>query len=219
MPILAKPDEHVIALTSKCGWDCSYCAVRNSHDFQEELTFESLLEALEQVKSGSVATLTGGEPGLAPRSWIGTALEKLEAKRAEIWLETNGLFAKRYPDLLHRFSGIVYHCSRELDPDSRVLAIDHPNVRYFLVVHDGSFPKLGAFMEAHPEVAKWDVVAATYPFETTGPTLSEANRHELLCRYSHKLTLDSIKRLTREKDFSHIRFLNFGYERLPSRAD
>lgn len=99
------------------------------------------------------------------------------------------------------------------------MAIDHPGVRYFLVVHDGSFPRLRAFMEAHPEVAKWDAVAATYPFETTGPTLSEASRHELLCRFSHKLTPDSIKRLTREKDFSRIRFLNFGHERLRSKAD
>lgn len=33
MPILAKPDEHVVAIASKCDWDCSYCAVRNSRDF------------------------------------------------------------------------------------------------------------------------------------------------------------------------------------------
>lgn len=117
MPILAKPDEFVVPLTFKCSWDCSYCAIRNSHDFRPDVSLDSILRSVDQVGAGSTATLTGGEPGLVPREWIETVLQKLEAKSVEIWLETNGLFAKRYPDLLSHFHEILYHCSQDLDPE------------------------------------------------------------------------------------------------------
>lgn len=74
MPILAKPDEFVVPLTFKCSWDCSYCAIRNSHDYREEVSLESILRSVDQVGTGSTTTLTGGEPGLVRREWVETVL-------------------------------------------------------------------------------------------------------------------------------------------------
>lgn len=138
------------------------------------------------------------------------AITSLEAKQSELYLETNGLFIHRYPDLLSRFYEVLYHCSRELDPDDVVLDTDHPRMRYILVVHDGNARKLPAFAAAHPG-KKWDVVEATYPFERTGPVLSKQLKHWLVCHCSRLLTRESLIRLAHGKDFERIRFLNFGH--------
>lgn len=47
MPVLDKAGEYVVALTSKCDWDCIYCAVRNSHDFRGEISLESIRHSID----------------------------------------------------------------------------------------------------------------------------------------------------------------------------
>lgn len=66
-------------------------------------------------------------------------------------------------------------------------------------------------MDAHPQIEKWDVIEATYPYETTGPTLSKQSKSKLLCQFLRRLTPESTKRLIWEKDFDSIKFLNFGH--------
>ena len=64
MPILNKQNEFVIPVTFKCNWNCSYCAIRNTHDFRDNVSIESIYRSIEQVESDSNVTITGGEPGL-----------------------------------------------------------------------------------------------------------------------------------------------------------
>ena len=76
-----------------------------------------------------------------------------------------------------------------------------------LVVHDENVTRLGRFFETHISPERFYVVEATYPHEITGPTLSSANKHHIMTKYSHRMTTESIKRFISGFDFSNIEFL------------
>lgn len=76
-----------------------------------------MLRKLERIPPNTIVTLFGGEPGLVDRSHVIQYIDILEKKNCTLYLETNGIFMKKYPDLLSRFKEILYHCSQELDID------------------------------------------------------------------------------------------------------
>lgn len=207
MPMLAEPNEHVIPVTMKCNWDCSYCAVRNSKDQKCCTDDDVVLAKCQAVPAGATVTLTGGEPGMASYELLEQCVSILERKKCKLFLETNGLAVQRWPSLCKRFHTVMWHCSKDLDA-CKIPEVPGIDVRWLIIVHDGNFHKLEQFLACNPDV-KFDAIAATYPYreEVTGPTLSEHNKHSLLAKFCHRLTRESVKRLLHEKEFNRINWM------------
>lgn len=208
MPILTKTNEYVIPLTFKCNWSCPYCAIRNSHDYKDNVSYDETIAKVDSVPAGSRVTLTGGEPGLVSKEHLEAYIDSLRSKNCELYLETNGLFIERYPDLCSCFYEILYHCSDNLDASKPIIQNGMENLRYLIVVSDGNFKNLDKFLQTYKDI-KFDIIEATYPYkeEITGPTLSSANKHAIMAKYSKHMTKDSIKRMIREKDFDSITWM------------
>ena len=196
-------------VSCKCNWHCQYCAVNNSHDHRDSLLDEVVLANARKVEPRSVVTLFGGEPGLAERDLLENCLAILEAKHCKIYLETNGLFIQRYPDLLEHFYEILYHCSEDLAEDDQILKLDHKRTRYMIIVHDKNINKLQSFLEKHKDT-RFDIIEATYPYpeEMNGPRLSMENKKMLIERFAQRMTCESLYRLLNGKDFERIEFLD-----------
>ena len=70
MPILTQKNEVAITITYKCNWNCEYCAVRNNHDYKDNVTHDDVLSKISKIEDNSVVTIFGGEPGLVERKYI-----------------------------------------------------------------------------------------------------------------------------------------------------
>ena len=135
-------------------------------------------------------------------SWI---LDKLDSKGCDIFLNTNGLFIRRYRKYLKRFKQIIYHCSEDLLPGDVIERVDEVDTRYMLVVNDDNISRLKIFLDNHPGI-KFDIVQATYD-NRTGVGLSPENRNRLVVRFGKSMTRESIIRIFREKDWEGIEFI------------
>lgn len=199
--------QYAITLTYKCNWNCDYCAVRNSVDWKDDVSDYDVFKKIDAVENGSVVTLFGGEPGVLNRSQVESFIERLQSKGCSLKLETNGLFIRRFPDIIDTFQEITYHCSQDLLPTDDIININHKNVKYMLVIHDKNIPNLESFLNSHPFPDKFYMVEATYPHEITGPTLSKQNKNRLLTRFSNRMSKEAIYRLIHGFDFDSIIFL------------
>lgn len=208
MPILLKKNEFAVTITYKCNWSCQYCAVRNKHDYKPDLKHDEVLQKLEKIPPNTIVTLFGGEPGLVSKTHVIQYMDILEKKNCTLYLETNGLFIKKYPDLLCRFGEILYHCSQELDIDDQILRPPVSNIRYMLIVHDKNINKLKAFLDKNNDLI-FDIVEATYPYpdEMDGPRLSKSGKMKLILEFGSRMTRESFHRLLNGKDFDQIEFL------------
>lgn len=202
MAIQAKEKEIELIVTWTCQWHCEYCCV-DTHN-RPKLSFDEVKEKLKKVTPGYNVTLSGGEVGTMKRAEIEYILDELEQKGCEPSINTNGLFIKRYPDLLDRFATILYHCSENIDLDDEII-IDG-RLQYLLIVTDNNFERLGAFLNKYPDI-QFNLVAATNPEGIHNPTLSTENKHKMLRLYHHRMTKDSILRVFKEKDFDAIIYL------------
>jgi hypothetical protein len=161
---------------------------------------------LEKVIPGYNVTLSGGEVGSMKREHIEFILDELEKKGCRPSINTNGLFIKRYRDLLPRFDTILYHCSENLDIDDEIIIDPELNLQYLLIVTDLNFHKLESFLNKYPDI-KFNLVAATMPIGITGPVLSPKLKHKMLSQFHHRMTEESVKRVFKEKDFDSIIYL------------
>lgn len=157
------------------------------------------------MENGSSVTIFGGEPGLVERSHLEEYIKLLKSRECTLFLETNGTFLKKYPDLVPNFRSVTYHCSCELDDE--IYETDFTNMTYMLVVHDENIGRLDGYLKKYPEI-KFYIVEATYPYpEMTGPTLSPRNKNHLLTHFGSRMTKEAIDRLINGKDFDRIEFL------------
>lgn len=198
--------QYAITLTYKCNWNCSYCAVRNSVDYKPAVTVSDVLNKINQIESGSIVTLFGGEPGMMDKDVLEMYISELKLKRCTLKLETNGLFLQKYPELCSNFQSIMYHCSEDLE-ESEVFEFNHSNITYMLIIHDQNINRLEKFLEINSHIEKFYIVEATYPHEITGPTLSKQNKNHLLAKFCKRMTPESVKRLIKGYDFSGIIFM------------
>ena len=99
-----------IIVTWDCNWNCNYCIV-DTHDRPNNISKLRLSQKLRNIGEYEDISVAGGEPGEADKGLLIYTLEYLKAKKCYIRLLTNGLFAEKYPDLLHYFDLIIYHCS------------------------------------------------------------------------------------------------------------
>ena len=211
MPILTSSSrrEFAIMLTHQCNWRCQYCAVKNKHDQSVDVSDEAVLENAKLVAPMSIVTLFGGEPGLVKRDLLEKCMQILEDKQCILYLETNGTFIKRYPDLLEHFAEVLYHCSEDLADEDQVRKPDFKRVRWMIIVHDKNIDRLQSFLEKHKDI-KFDIIEATYPYpeEMDGPRLSRENKKMLIEKFASRMTSESLYRLLNGKDFERIEFLD-----------
>lgn len=205
MPILAIANEIEVELTHECNWNCPYCAIK-THELAP-ITTQQMLEKIESIPPNSIVTLSGGEPGTIQYDIIYKVISLLENKHCILNLNTNGLFIKRYSNLLHKFNQIIYHCSQNLDVDDEVIQLDkNIDVRYMIIVTDDNMHKLEAFLNAYSNIV-FDIVQATYDVQTCQPTLSIKNRNIIVTKFANRMTKESVKRMFHEKEWNIMKFI------------
>ena len=204
MGVLTKPNEIELVVTWVCNWHCEYCSV-DTHN-RPRMTMDDVRAKLERVTPGYHVTLSGGEVGSMRREDVEYILDTLESKGCAISINTNGLFIKRYKDLLHRFDTVLYHCTEDINLSDEIIIDDGLNLDYLVIVTDNNFARLGDFLNKYPSIT-FSLVAASNPEGITGPTLSAANKHRMLAQYHTRMTEDSKKRVFKEKDFDAIIYL------------
>jgi organic radical activating enzyme len=204
MAVQALEKEIEIVVTWVCNWHCEYCCV-DTHN-RPKLTMEDVKKKLDKVIPGYNVTLSGGEVGSMKRNDIEFILEELEKKGCRPSINTNGLFIKRYRDLLPRFDTVLYHCSEDIDVDDDVIIDPELSLEYLLIVTDNNFERLGPFLDKHNDI-QFHLVAATMPDGISGPTLSTKNKHAMLAKYHSRMTEQSKRRVFNEKNFDAIIYL------------
>lgn len=206
MPIQLIDNEYAVTVTYKCNWSCEYCAIRNKHDYKPNLTHEDVLEKLKLIPENSNVTIFGGEPGLVEREKMEIYIQFLNSGNRQLFLETNGTFIERYPDLIKNFKEVLYHCSQDLD-DEIIDCSKFNNIRYLIIVHDKNIHRLDNYLNRYQKI-KFDIIEATYPYpEMKGPTLSRQNKNHIITKFGNRMTKESFKRLLNGKDFNKITFL------------
>ncbi len=204
MGIQAKEKEIELVVTWVCNWFCDYCCV-DTHN-RPKLTMEEVKAKLDKVIPGYNVTLSGGEVGTMKRDDIEFILSELESKGCPVSINTNGLFIKRYRDLLPRFDTILYHCSEDLDINDEIIIDPKLNLQYLLIVTNNNFSKLDAFLDKYPNI-EFNLVAATMPEGINKVILSNELKHKMLTSQYKRMTVESKKRVFKEKDFDSIIYL------------
>jgi len=204
MSVQAKEHEIELVVTWTCNWFCDYCCV-DTHN-RPKLTMEEVRAKLDKIIPGYNVTLSGGEVGTMKRSDIEFILDELEKKNCRPSINTNGMFIKRYKDLLSRFDTILYHCSEDLDLDDDIIVDPELNLQYLLIVTDNNYHKLDAFLAKYPDI-EFHLVAATNPEGINGVTLSNKLKHAMLSRHHQRMSEESKMRVFKEKDFDAITYL------------
>lgn len=149
--------------------------------------------------------MSGGEPGLIKREHIEYYIHELKQKNCILYLNTNGTFLKRYPDLIPNFEQIIYHCSENLEGKVHIFG-EFDNIDYMIIINDENFSKLEKFMIDNSNI-KFSIVEATYNKANDGPTLSKKNKYEIMTKFYNRMTKDSIQRMIHEKEFDKMTFL------------
>jgi organic radical activating enzyme len=167
---------------------------------------DEVKQKLDKIIPGYNVTLSGGEVGTMKRKDIEFILDALEAKGCRPSINTNGLFIKRYRDLLPRFDTILYHCSENLDPADEIIIDPTLNLEYLLVVTDNNYHNLEAFLNKYPDI-QFNIVPASNPKNIHNVTLGSRLKHQMLAKYHHRMTTDSKLRIFKEKDFDSIIYL------------
>lgn len=204
MGIQAKEKEIELVVTWVCNWHCDYCCV-DTHN-RPTLTMDEVRAKLDKVIPGYNVTLSGGEVGSMKRQDIEFILDELEKKGCRPSINTNGLFIKRYRDLLPRFDTVLYHCSENLDLDDEIIIDPKLNLQYLLIVTDNNFDRLEAFINKYPDI-EFNLVAATMPEGIKGVTLSNKLKHAMLTRFHKRMSMESKLRVFKEKDFDSIIYI------------
>ena len=193
-----------VVVTYKCNWNCSYCCV-DTHN-QPNVKLSELKEKLDKIKrdyKGWNITLSGGEVGMMSYSEITMILEEL--KDFNLSLNTNGLFLKKYPELIENFSDILYHASPEM-ADRNVMLNLPDNVQYMIVISDENLKNLKDFLEYYKDII-FHLVPASNPEGIHKPILSKQNKFKILKQFRQNATLESQLRLISEKKFDEIVYL------------
>lgn len=203
MGIFAEPGEIELVVTWVCNWHCSYCAV-DTHN-RPRLNITDVMGKIQTIRDGSIVTISGGEVGSMLRSHVEDIITALKNKQCKLRLNTNGLFLKRYPDLVCCFDLVLYHCSEDLDPRP-IVRFEFSQIEYMIIVTDRNMHKLEKFLAVNPDI-EFHIVASTLPNGISGDVLSTRNRYSVITKFHTRMTHQSKVRMFKEKDFDAITYL------------
>jgi len=137
-----------LEVTFRCNWNCDYCLV-DTHD-RDDIDFKDTMEYIHSLDDNTEVSISGGEPGMLKREEITEIILLLKSKNCELDLITNGLFIEKYPDLLHNFESISYHCVEYIEDD--IVVYDYDNIVYNIVVTSVNMNKLDWFFNKHKDL-------------------------------------------------------------------
>jgi radical SAM protein with 4Fe4S-binding SPASM domain len=89
----------IIDITDSCNLDCVYCCRKNRLDEKNDVNFESLIDAINQIKDcrGTFVVLQGGEP------LIRKDVVKIINEMGKLKQVKPGIYLKRMADLIKRY--------------------------------------------------------------------------------------------------------------------
>jgi hypothetical protein len=169
-------------------WNCEYCIV-NTHN-NPKIHNDDLIKSCNNIPEKSVVKIIGGEPGMASKNTLEMIFNILDKKNCTYTLATNGLFLKRYPEYVSKFSAILYHCSENL--------LEHDferyeNIDYQITVTDNNLCNLEDFLASNKDLIFNLFAASRSPIPVKGNTLSKKNAIKILMKYRKQLTKECIK--------------------------
>lgn len=197
--------DYELIITYKCNWDCNYCCV-NTHSKSEP---NNIFKNIDKIENNSIVTLSGGEPGMLSKKKIYDIINKLIEKNCIICLNTNGLFIKKYKDLLKYFDKINYHISQNVEiEDEFIILENYYNVDYILIINDNNYKNIELFFDKYPNIL-FNIIPASNPEDgmIDGPELTKGMRNLIVTKYYKHLNKESKYRMLFEKDFSNIIYL------------
>jgi len=147
-----KKDEDItLVLTYQCNWACEYCIVDTHDQIPKEMN--EVLAEIETYEENSSVTLGGGEPGMLGRADLQIIFNKLKEKNITIDLLTNGLFLKKYPELLIEIDEVFYHCVEDLTLKKDIELFDKDNLHYILVASSDNLGEdLEYYFNKYPDI-------------------------------------------------------------------
>lgn len=204
MPIQAIRGEIEIEVTHECNWNCPYCAI-HTHKLPP-ISKKQIRDKIDSIQTNKIVTISGGEPGMLDEDDIDYILNNLQKKECTLFLNTNGLFIRRYPEKISKFKQIIYHCSENLNCQDYIIRNIPCDTRYMIVVNDQNFKNLDQFLHMNEDI-KFDIVQATYNNIGDGITLSSKNKSFILTHYYDRMTKESIDRMFNEKNWDIMEFI------------
>jgi len=134
-------------LTERCNRNCSYCDISKLGK-RRTARVDTIKKYCGLIKETDIEKiiLTGGETGMLQLKTFTTMLNELKGR--EIQVNTNGLFMKKYPQLLSEVK-IQYHPVSEITEDIEQL---YENVIYHIPVHRKNHLQLGEFLEKYRDI-------------------------------------------------------------------
>ncbi len=175
---LDRQADYWLHCTSLCNWNCDYCLV-DTHN-AEKVSFEKLINTIDlKILDNSFVSLTGGEIGTMNKYNVDILFKKLNEKKCDICIDTNGLFIRKFPEYYTKIVDYFYHCSETLgDEDILENISDLDNkITFMIVVSDSNFKNAKKFL------TKWDNVLfhvhGAMSNNNRGNTLSKINALKL----------------------------------------
>ena len=189
-----RKNDYEINLTYKCNWFCNYCAV-DTHN-KKNITKKIILNNLKRIQNNSLVSFSGGEVGLLPKEVILFIIKYLLKKNCYLSLNTNGLFIKKYPELLKFFKDeILYHCSPDLKTPIELPNLNIKNIIYLIVVDNENFKYLKTFLFKYPNI-KFEIIPASWTQWNTNPkNILNKNKIKFLRLYKNRITKRSYQDL------------------------
>jgi hypothetical protein len=136
--------KYCLLITFKCDWDCSYCIV-DTHN-QDEPKPQDIFDSIDSLKNGSLVSLAGGEPGMAKKEFLVEIIQRLLEKNCNIHMDTNGLFFRRYPELVKYIEYFFYHVQDDLTNYDVYMPIINVPMDYVIIADDTNFHLVRDFL-------------------------------------------------------------------------
>ena len=186
-------------LTNSCNLKCPYCDHTFLYNSMRIRNFSEndFMKFSHLIRRANIISLSGGEPGLNTRETLRNFLNVVSSHKkqnAKLYLYTNGLFIKRYPDFCDVFDLIVVHLAPE--PNQKhidfMLKYHRSNMIYHVVLHRQNFDSIKDFLELWKEnypllrigIFTSDVVSLRQKFE-----LDSSQIHQFINYISNKSNL------------------------------
>lgn len=144
-------NEYILPITYNCNWFCDYCIV-DTHN-QKPIPISTILLNIRKIPDNSIVHIEGGEPGMLDKKNLIIILNKLKEKSISVFLNTNGLFLKRYPELVDQYiDDVLYHCIEDVSSRKDIVLYEIANVTYMLIATDDTIHDIIYYLE------KYDII-------------------------------------------------------------
>jgi organic radical activating enzyme len=152
---------------------------------RDEPKQEDIFNYIDNFEEYSTVSISGGEPGLVNLEFMKKIIFKLEQKKCEIDVNTNGEFFKKFADLDKYINSYIYHCSDKLIEDSIYIPkVDDSKIVYAITVNDTNIDNLETFIQMFTSKVKDKILI----FSASNPK-DQFNGNRIGINHKNKLRL------------------------------